>query len=145
MRAIKLNSRLSFVVFCVLVSFIIPVTALAEEVVCPCFSKEDVMTYASKPANLVCNVRGIHQGAMRILVVGQYSAGFAAFGDDTNQGDYDCSAYAEFGSQIENPKAPHIIFLETQHEDFTWEELRACRDLIELGDPPDCPCFEDCD
>ena len=143
MRAIKLNGRSSFAVFCVLVSFIIPVTALAVD--CPCFTEEDVMTYASEPANLVCNVRGIHQGAMRILVVGQYSAGFAAFGDDTNQGDYDCSAKAEFGFRINNPKAPHIVFLETQHEDFSWAELHACWDLIELGDPPDCPCFEDCD
>lgn len=136
MRAIKLNSRLSFAVFCVLVSFIIPVTALAEED-CPCFTAEDVMTYASKPANLVCVIRGRDQGDLRLLVVGQYAAGFGTSADDWPY-DISCSAFAGFGIQAQNEKAPHVIFLEKYVSPISLEASHACWELIELGDPPDC-------
>jgi hypothetical protein len=137
MRTIKMNGRLLITVLCVLVSFIIPVTALAEDEDCPCFTEKDVMRYASHPAKFVCVERGVDQGDRRWLVVGQYAALFSTSADDWPY-DISCAAWALVGSHLQNEKAPPVIFLENYQMPISIEEAYACGELIELGDPPDC-------
>ena len=134
MRAIKLNGRSSFAVFCVLVSFIIPVTALAVD--CPCFTAEEVMRYASHPAKFVCILPG-SQGGVRLLIKGEYAAGFGVSADDYPN-DNSCSAYVGIGDGID--EEPRVVFLERyfQVPQLSLDEWRKCGELIELGDPPFC-------
>ena len=131
MRTFKIHSRLLVTVLCVLVSFIVPVTALAVD--CPCFTAEDVMRYASHPAKFVCFFYNGDQGSTRILVRGPYVAFFNI--DSDQEEDYNCSASVTVGEFLEPPK---VTLLYEDFGDLTSAQWHACRDLIHSGDVPEC-------
>lgn len=134
MRTIKLNSRLSFAVYCVLVSFIVPVTALAAD--CPCFTAEDVMRFASQPEKFVC-LRYDNEGIERILVRGQY---FALFSTSAEEESRECYAGVMIidVEEILDEFDPKVVLLNRSEQNIDSDEWYQCDALLTLGDPPEC-------
>ena len=133
MRTIKLNSRLLVTVFYVLVSFIVPTTAFAEDVVCPCFNEQEVIAFASHPANLACVIYQ-DEGVYRFFQRGPI---FALFDVTHDAGEPACQAHVVIGKDPLAPKAV-LIYRYVAPGEMSEQELDECWRLAELGDPPEC-------
>ena len=136
MKAMKFTPVL-LVVFFILVTFTIPVAVLSAD--CPCFTAKDVIRYASHPSKFTC-VWDDYLGNIRVLIRGQYTAGFGVSVEDKSGAgsDYYCSAYVYVGDMSD----PDVVLFgdNVSIPDLTYEEFMECLNLLYLGEPQECTC-----